>query len=418
MKRFIFQAFPAFESRNFRLWFIGQLVSLSGTWMQNVALGWLVLTLTNSAFWVGLIAAITTFPALLFSLFGGVIADRFPKKNILLITKSFEMILAFGLGALTLTGRVQIEHIVVFAFLFGLNLAIDAPARQAFSSEMVEKKALSSAIALNAGVFNSARVIGPSLGGFVIAYMGIGGAFIVNGLTYLGAIGGLLLMKFSEKIIRKDTHPLQQIKEGLVYSFTNPSIRTLLFFVSIASMFGWSHLTILPVVARDILHLDASGLGFLYAASGFGSVAALVTVSALSRKVHPLVFIIGGSTIFGISLILFTFTTNIYLSYIWLFFSGAGVLALLAMLNATIQHQVKDSIRGRVMSVYVLMLIGLLPIGNFQIGYFAQVFGPWVALRICGIVVLLYGFQMIFRHMKLPVVRFDIGAQSQSRTDI
>ena len=270
MKRFIFQAFPAFESRNFRLWFIGQLVSLSGTWMQNVALGWLVLTLTNSAFWVGLIAAITTFPALLFSLFGGVIADRFPKKNILLITKSFEMILAFGLGALTLTGRVQIEHIVVFAFLFGLNLAIDAPARQAFSSEMVEKKALSSAIALNAGVFNSARVIGPSLGGFVIAYMGIGGAFIVNGLTYLGAIGGLLLMKFSEKIIRKDTHPLQQIKEGLVYSFTNPSIRTLLFFVSIASMFGWSHLTILPVVARDILHLDASGLGFLYAASGFG----------------------------------------------------------------------------------------------------------------------------------------------------
>ena len=168
MKEFISKIFPALRSKNFRLWFAGQLVSLSGTWMQNVALGWLVLSLTNSAFWVGLIAAITTFPSLLFSLFGGVIADRFPKRDILIVTKSFEMVLAFGLGVLTITGRVQIEHVVIFAFLFGLNIAIDAPARQSFSSEMVDRKALSSAIALNAGIFNSARVIGPSLGGFVI----------------------------------------------------------------------------------------------------------------------------------------------------------------------------------------------------------------------------------------------------------
>ena len=418
MKEFISKIFPALKSRNFRLWFVGQLISLSGTWMQNVALGWLVLNLTNSAFWVGLVAATTTFPSLLFSLFGGVIADRFPKRNILLLTKSFEMVLAFILGALTLTGKVQIEHVMVYAFLFGLNIAIDAPARQAFSSEMVDRKVLSSAIALNAGIFNSARVIGPSLGGFVIGYAGVGGAFIVNGFTYLAAIGGLLLMSFQEKIVPKHMNPIKQIKEGLVYSFSNPSIRTLLFFVSVASVFGWSHLTILPVVARDILHLDATGLGFLYAASGAGSVCALIIVSAFSRKVHPLVFIIGGSTLYGISLFLLTLTENVSFSYIWLFLSGAGILAMLSMLNASIQHQVKDSIRGRVMSVYVLMLIGLLPLGNFQIGYFAQVFGPWIALRICAVVVLLYGFQMLFRHMKLPKVRFDLGAQSQSRTDI
>lgn len=418
MKSLVSRAFPALESRNFRLYFFGQLVSLSGTWLQHVALGWLVLTLTNSAFWVGLIAALTTLPTLLFSLFGGVVADRFPKRDILIATKSAEMVIAFILGVLTITGKIHISHIAVLSFLFGMTIAFDAPARQAFAAEMVEKKALSSAVALNAGVFNSARAIGPAIAGLLIAFVGVGGAFIANGISYIAVLYGLFLMRFNEKIKVKHTHPLKQIKEGLVYSFTHPIIRSLLFFVTIASIFGWSHLTILPVVARNLLHLDASGLGFLYAASGAGSAAAGIIASAFSRKTNSTPFILGGAFLYGISLFLFTFTTNIWFSYLWLFFSGFGLLILLATLNATIQHLVDDSIRGRVLSVYVFMLIGMLPFGSFQVGYFAEVFGPWAALRICAVMVTAYGIGILLKHMRLPKTRLDLGAQSQSRTDI
>lgn len=418
MKGLVSRAFPALESRNYRLYFFGQLVSLSGTWLQHVALGWLVLTLTNSAFWVGLIAALTTLPTFLFSLLGGVVADHFSKRNILIATKSAEMVIAFILGALTITGKINISHIVVLSFLFGVTNAFDAPARQAFAVEMVEKKALSSAIALNSGVFNSARTIGPTVAGLLIAFVGVGGAFIVNGLSYIAVLGGLLLMRFKEQIIPKNVYPLRQIKEGLIYSFTHPIIRSLLFFVAVASIFGWSHLTILPVVARDILHLNASGLGFLYAASGAGSATAGMLVSAFSRRIKATTFIMGGAFLYGISLLFLTFTTNIWFSYVWLFLSGFGLLALLSTLNATIQHLVGDSIRGRVMSVYVFMLIGMLPFGNFQVGYFAEVFGPWVAFRICAVVVTVYGIGILLRHIRLPKTRLDLGAQSQSRTDI
>ncbi len=418
MKGLISKAFPALESRNYRLYFFGQLVSLSGTWLQNVALGWLVLTLTNSAFWVGLIAAITTLPTFLFSLLGGVVADRFPNRSILIITKSSETVIAFILGFLTVTGNIHISHIVVLSFLFGMTIAFDAPARQAFAADMVEKKALSSAVALNAGVFNCARAIGPAVAGFSIAFVGVGGAFILNGVSYFAVLAGLLMMHFKEKKHRHHDHPFIQIKEGLVYAFTHPTIRSLLFFVTVSAVFGWSHLTILPVVARDILHLNASGLGFLYAASGAGSAVAGIIASAFSRKTNSTLFILTGAFLYGISLFLFTLTTNLWFSYLWLFLSGFGLLTLLSTLNATIQHIVPDSIRGRIMSVYVFMLIGMLPFGNFQVGFFGEMFGPWTALRICAAVVTAYGIGMFLKHMRLPKTRLDIGAQSQSRTDI
>lgn len=397
----LFAVFPALNNKNYRLYFWGQLISLIGTWLQIVAQGWLVLQLTNSAFFVGLVAALGGLPTLFFSLFGGVIVDRFPKKQILLFTQTSSMVLAFILGILTVFNLINVWEIGLLSFFLGTVGALDIPARQAFMPEVVSKKELPSAISLNSGVFNAARVIGPGIAGFLIALVGTGGAFILNGISYIAVIVALILMKVQDKVYKSSLHPLAAIAEGISYSFTHPIIRTLLIFVGVVSIFGWSYTTIMPVIAQNTFHQGVTGLGYLYGAAGLGALTATFVVSLFAHKISPLFFIIGGNSLFAVCLILFTLTSNFTLALILLFFSGLGLLAQYAMMNTTIQHLVSDSVRGRVMSIYVLMFLGLSPLGNFEIGYLSEKLGTEVAIRIGAIIVFLFGALFFFNRKRI-----------------
>lgn len=378
-----FNVFPALENKNYRLYFVGQSISLIGSWLQIVALGWLVWDLTKSALALGIITAIGSLPILLFSLWGGVIADRFAKRKILVFTQSVMMLLAFILGSLTVFHLVNVWQIAILAFLLGIINAVDAPARHAFIIEMVNKESdLPSAIALTSGIFNGARVIGPSIAGFLIATVGVGWAFIINGISFAAVIIALLLMKIKEISNEIHPHPLRAIKEGVSYTLKHPIIRTLLIFTGVASVFGWSYATILPLVAQNVFNMGAGGLGYLYTAAGIGAFVGIIIVSMFSRKLNPLIFIFGGNAVFTLGIVLFSYTANFPLALFFLAIAGAGLISQFSMINATIQKSVVQKYRGRVMSLYTLMFLGLSPLGSFQIGFFTEHFGPGFAIRL------------------------------------
>lgn len=392
MKKTTIQLFPAFKSRNYRLYFVGQLVSLIGTWLQIVAESWLVLTLTNSAFLIGLVAACATVPTLVFSLFGGVVVDRFPKRKILVATQVSSMILAFIYGLMTIFHIINIWEIMLLAFLLGIVNALDFPARQAFTTELVEKEHLSSAIAINAGMFNGARAIGPGVAGILIAFFGPGGAFIINSLSYIAGIVCIFPMKISESTEKKEhAHPIQAIKDGLSYTFSHPTIRSLILLTAVISIFGWSYSTVMPLIAKNTLHVGAAGLGYLYAVAGLGALVSTFMVSAFLKRLGATFFIVFGTILFPLSLFGFTYTTNMYVALPFLFLSGVGLLSCFAVMNTSIQHAVEDAFRGRVLSIYILAFVGLFPIGNFEVGYVSEHFGPQNAIRFGAVIVILAG---------------------------
>ena len=394
----LLSAFPAFQSRNFRLYFPGQVISMIGTWIQMVAQGWLVLEITGSAFDVGVVAAASTLPTLFLSLLGGVIVDRYPKRTILLWTQSAAMLLAFILGIFAVTGTVTIWIIIVLAFLLGCVNALNVPALQAFLSEIVEREELASAIAMNSAIYNGSRVIGPAIAGFLISATGTGVSFLVNGVSFLAVILSLLSMRdLSEQIGEKDSvHPLQAIREGLKYSWDHPLIRTIVLFIAVISIFAWSYVTMLPVIAKHTFGMDASGLGYLYGISGLGSVVGTVFVSIYSRKIDRLVFIAGGNILFALALIGFTFTTLLSVAFLFLFIAGFGLVAAVSTMSATIQSTVDDRFRGRVMSLYMMVFMGFMPIGNLEIGYLSEHFGTGFAIRIGCIVTILASLVLVY----------------------
>lgn len=385
----VIKIFPAMSSRNYQYYFVGQLISQIGTWLQIVAQGWLVLQLSHSALQVGLVAACATLPSFLFSLFGGVIVDRFNKKYLIVITQTLSMVLALILGVLAVTNVISVWHIAILAFALGVVGAVDMPARQAFVSEMVESDKVASAIALNAGIFNAARVIGPSVAGILIAIVGVGGAFILNGVSYIAAIIVQFLIIPKIHQARVHPHPFRAIKDGVSYTASHPLIRSLLILTAVVSIFGWSYTTVMPILAQNVFHVGAAGLGYLYAASGLGALVATVVVSSLSSKISSTKFIIGGNILFALSMIGFSFVSNIVGAYVFLFFAGCGLLSAFSVINARIQHLVEPEFRGRVLSVYLLFFVGLFPVGNFQIGLLSEHFGAQVAIRLGSVIVLL-----------------------------
>jgi MFS family permease len=394
----LLSAFPAFQSRNFRRYFPGQVISMIGTWIQMVAQGWLVLEITGSAFDVGVVAAASTLPTLFLSLFGGVIVDRYSKRTILLWTQSAAMILAFILGVFAVTGTVTIWIIIVLSFLLGCVNALNVPALQAFLSEIVEREDLASAIAMNSAIYNVSRVIGPAIAGFLISAAGSGVAFLVNGVSFFAVILSLLSMKdLSEKIREiNPVHPLQSIREGLKYSWDHPLIRTVVLFIAVIAIFAWSYVTMLPVIAKQTFGMDASGLGYLYGVSGLGSVIGTVVVSIYSKKIDPLFFIAGGNILFALALIGFTFTTILPVALFFLFIAGFGLVAAVSTMSATIQSTVDDRFRGRVMSLYMMVFMGFMPIGNVEIGYLSEHFGTGLAIRTGCIVTVLASLVLIY----------------------
>jgi MFS family permease len=401
-KQKILKLFPAFRHRNYRYYFLGQLVSMMGTWLQAVAQGWLVWQLTNSAYMVGVIAALGFLPTLLFGIFGGVMVDWFNRKKLIQATQLLSMILALTLGVLTILGFVNLWVVGLFAFLLGIVNAIDMPARQAFTIELVGQDHLPSAIALNMGTFNTARVIGPAIAGLLIAFFGTGPAFILNGLSFIGPLIALHRIKVQPtEITRTHNNPLLSIWNGMKYTFSHKYIRNLLLFSAITSIFGWSYATILPVIAQNVFHKDASGLGMLYSAAGVGAIVGTVFISYYHSKFQVDKLILGGSFTFIIAIALFSIVENFILALPLLFFAGLGLSVQMAMINSTIQFHVKHNLRGRVMGLYSLFFVGMQPIGSFQVGLLTEYYGPHFAIGYGAIIIVLAALIMFFTLPKL-----------------
>ena len=397
LSRQLLSAFPAFESRNFRRYFFGQVISMIGTWIQMVAQGWLVLEITGSAFDVGLAAAASTLPTLFFSLPGGVIVDRYSRRTILLWTQSAAMVLAFVLGLFAVTGTVNIAIILVLSFLLGCVNALNVPALQAFLSEIVEREHLASAIAMNSAIYNGSRIIGPAIAGILISATGTGTAFLVNGISFFAVIISLLSMKDVQKAPSTTTsqHPLLAIREGLFYSWKHPVIRACIVYIAVIAIFAWSYVSMLPVIARHTFRMDASWMGYLYGVSGLGSVVGTVLVSIYSRKIDRLVFIAGGTVLFSLALVGFTLTTFLPAALLFLFLGGFGLVSAVSTLSTTIQSEVDDRYRGRVMSLYMMVFMGFMPIGNLEIGYLSEHFGTAVAIRSGCVVTILAAVALV-----------------------
>lgn len=394
----------ALRYRNYRLFFGGQIISLIGTWMQQIALGWLVYRLTNSAFLLGLVGFATQIPTFLIASFAGVIADKYNNHKIIVATQTLAMIQAFLLAYLTLTHQVTIWHIMLLCIFIGVINAFDMPTRQSFVIEMVESKNdLPNAIALNSSMFNSARLIGPTIAGFLISSVGEGLCFLLNAVSYIAVIGALLAMKIKrkEKILKKKK-VLSGLKEGIKYAYNFKPIRALLTQVAIASFAGMPYAILMPIVARDILHGNASTLGFLMGAVGIGAVAGAVYLASRRTVLGLGKWVFYASSIFGSSLILFSFSENIPLSIFLLLFTGFGMMVQMASCNTLLQTIVEDDKRGRIMSLYVTSFVGAAPFGSIIAGSLADSIGTPGTILISGLIMLAAG--IIFKSV-LPSIR-------------
>jgi MFS family permease len=396
--------FSALRHRNFRLWFIGQTLSMIGTWMQSVAQGWLVYQLTGSEFALGAVSFIGTLPTLFFMLPAGAFADRIPRRRMLLVTQTVMMLLAFTLATLAATHVLQVWHIGVLACVLGIANSFDAPTRQALAVEMVEDRAdLMNAIALNSTIINLARVIGPAIGGAVLAAVGATWCFVFNGLSFLAVLAALSLMRLPEIHQEVRTDPLTlQIAEGVRYVWRTPVVRTATAIVAVSSIFGFSYSVLLPAFAVNVLHIGEAGLGGLNTAVGLGALAGSLMVASMSRIRRKGLVLAAGSLLFPAILIVFAFSKSFVLSLAALSVIGVAFVAQNATANTLIQSIVPDKLRGRVMAVYTLMFFGTAPFGSLQAGSIAQAFGPAAGVAVGAVLTLAFALFVFFA---VPVLR-------------
>lgn len=390
------ERFSALYVRDFRIFWIGQIISFSGTWMQSVAQGWLVYSLTKSPFFLGLVATMASIPVLIFTLVGGVVADRFQKRNLLIVTQTLSMVPALLLGVLTELKIISVEQIMAVAFFLGTVNAFDVPARQSFLSDMVRKGHLMNAIALNSAAFNGARIIGPVIAGIAIAAVGVAACFYINAASFLAAIIALLMIKgrreevpqggqarsrkISVSILWKD------VSEGLRFVRNDRDIFRIMFLVATFSLFGIPFVTFLPVFAQDILKVGPRGLGFLAGASGVGSLIAALFIAFVGDIERKGRFMAVAGSVFCVSLAGFSFSKNFDISSLMLVFVGWGIVSFLAVANSFIQLATPDVLRGRVMSVYTLVFLGVAPLGSSLMGALAHFTGTPLAVFIGAIV--------------------------------
>lgn len=401
-------AFRALKSPNFKLFFYGQIVSLLGTFIQNLALGWLIYRLTDSPFLLGVIGFAGQIPSLVLTPFAGVFADRLNRRKVLITTQTISMGMAFLLTFLFFTDRIEIWHIIAISIVNGMSLAFDTPFRHAFLVEMVgNKDLLPNAIALNSTLINSARFVGPTVGGFLIAWFGEGYCFLINGVSFLAVIGSLMAMKVIP--LNKGKHRgsiMFEMVEGFKYSFNFKPIRYLILFVVAMGFFGLPFQVFLPVFAKDILHGDSQMLGYLTGSMGAGALlgafylASQKGVSGIPKSILYTSF----AASFG--LIAFSLSNNPILSIILIFFTGFGMIAQFAATNTLLQHIVDDDKRGRVVALYGMSFMGITPLGSLLLGSIS----PWVGVQItlvasgvfCLLAALIYA-------KRLPIIRKEVS---------
>ena len=380
--------FAALRHRNFRLFLTGQFISLCGTWMQTIAQGWLVLHLTDSAFAVGLVTALGSLPILLFTLYGGVIADRVNKRRFIMVLQCLMLVEALILGVLTSLDLITVEWVMGLAVFFGFLTAFEVPARQALVAEIVDREDLMNAIALGSSAFNLARVIGPALAGVVIATLGLPACFFANAASYLAVIVSLVRMQVPHAEARSFTPLWTALGEGFGYIFGKRWPRALVIIVTTFSIFGFSFMPLMPVFARDALGLDASGYGVMVAAVGAGALAAAFFMAAFGSRVRQSRLVLGSSILFGTVLVAAALAPN-FLSAVVLFTLCGGVMALNGIAaNTMLQTEAPDELRGRVMGFYSFMVLGLAPFGSLQAGWVAEHFGVRLAFSLGGLVCL------------------------------
>jgi MFS family permease len=402
------QTFAALKHRNFRLFWSGQAISLIGTWMQNIAQSWLVLELTHSsAFWLGVVNALQFLPMMLFSLHAGTLIDRFSKKKMLLFTQTASAILALILALDVQLHTAALWHVLVIATLLGVINTLDMPTRQAFMIELVGKEDLMNGIILNSSIFNAARIVGPSLAGFVIGKLGIALCFFLNAISFVPVIAGIAMIRVnssapSPEIPLNNSQVRQEIKEGLHYVFHTPLILACMALLAVTNIFAFNFNVLIPLYARNIFNIGAQGFGLLMAANGVGAVLGSIILASKSGNRTP-----KARTIFLAATIMCLFELAIVplrlitITDVLLAGVGFSMIAFTTSVNSLIQVQTPDHIRGRVMSIYTLVFMGLSPIGSFLSGSAAHLWGAPATLGIGAIIPLVFIGALILRYPRL-----------------
>jgi MFS family permease len=382
---------------------MGQSLSLIGTWMQRLAVGWLAYKLKNSALILGVVAFSGQIPALFLTPFGGVAADSYNKHRILIITQALAMVQALVLAALVMNGNITIWYLMVLNICLGIINALDMPTRQAFLIEMIDNEEdLSNAIALNSSMVNFARLAGPTLAGFIVAALGEGMCFLINAISYLAVLASLLMMRTVPKISPKKASAWQQLKKGLAYSFGFAPIRYIVLLLSLVSLTAVPYMVLMPVFARDILQGGPETLGFLMGSAGVGALIGAVYLASRKSVLGLGRIIVAATILFGAALVAFSFSRTIWLSQGLILFVGMGMMIHMAASNTVLQTIVTDEMRGRVMSLYATAFMGVAPFGSLLAGGLAQKIGAPETLIIGGTICMATAAAFAY---KLPAIR-------------
>ncbi len=396
------KTFRAMQHRNFRLYFAGQLISVAGTWMQTVAQALLVYQLSHSELMLGVVGFAAAIPSLLISPWGGVIVDRANKRNLLVITQSSAMLLAFILAVLTFTGVVQVWHIVALAAGLGVINSFDGPGRQAFVVEMVGREDLPNAIAVNSMMFNGARVIGPAIGGLLYVALGAAGCFFLNGLSFVAVIVCLLLMRLAprERVVKGES-PWHDLQQGMRFVFAHREIFALLMLALIFSVFGISYFAILPAFADQILHIDEAGYGALNSMLGVGALSTAFFIARYGDRGQRGRWLIMANLAFPIGLLLFANNTSPTIAMLLALLLGIGFMFEFTLINTLLQTSVPDHVRGRVMGLYTLTFFGFAPFGNLALGQWSEIKGMSFTISISALLTLILAACVILLVPKL-----------------
>src|SRR4051812_41760437 len=394
----------ALKHRNFRLFFTGQLISLIGTWMQTVAESWLVYRLTGSALLLGKTAFASQIPVFLLSPLGGIVADRFNRHRIIMATQTCAMILAGTYAVLTLTHRITVTEIIIIAMGLGVVNAFDLPARQAFIVEMVGREDLINAIALNSSMFNGARIIGPAVAGLLVAAIGEGWCFAANSISYIGVLSGLLMMRVYPHEKKKNKPALEAVREGFSFVRHTPPILALLMLLGLISLVAMPYSVLMPIFAEEILHSGARGLGMLMGATGMGALIAALSLASRTGVKGLGTWVSRASLFFGFTLMGFAYSRYFWLSIAILVCLGFTMMMQMTASNTLIQSMVPDRLRGRVMSVYSMMFMGMAPFGALLAGVLAQRLGAPATVAAGGAACIVGA--AVFR-LRLPALRAE-----------
>lgn len=381
--------FAAFEHRNYRLYWFGNLGSLIGTWIQNIATGWLVLQLTNSPFFVGLNSAVMWLPAWIVSLPAGAMADRFNKRNLMVWTQSVLAVFALALAVLYWAHVLTIYHVLVISCLSGFVVTLNGPIAQSLIPELVGHKNVMNAIALNSTMFNSARIIGPAIAGVLLGTIGPGGCFGINSASFLAIIGALWLIRLPlPQPHRSEESVGQRIMAGLRFVKGHRDIRTLIIMTAVFSSFGIVYLPLMPIFARDVFHAGARGYGIMMTCIGVGAVVGGLTLATISKTRHKGLILVFGTLCMGVTIIAFSFVRNFHLALLVIVAIGFFQTSIASLTNTLVQTLAPDHIRGRTLSVYMLAFNGMFPVGSFVGGSIAERFGAPAATLVGGCAVL------------------------------